>query len=131
MILASGCFDGLHAGHVAYLEAAHALCEHEEVLVVAVAPDAYIVKTKHRSACWTQAERLQTVAALTVVDATIAQSSTSVAQTIRDFRPRIFVKGSDWQDRLPEAILVACTQTGTAIAFVETPGRHTSEAQTG
>ena len=128
MILASGCFDGLHAGHVAYLEAARALCEHEEVLVVAIAPDHYIEKAKGRVPYWTQEARRQTVSAVCYVDAAIGQTSTSVCQTIRDFRPRIFVKGPDWQDALPEAITLACQQTGTAIAFVQTPGTHTHEA---
>lgn len=128
MILASGCFDGLHAGHVDYLEAAKVLCEHEEVLVVAVAPDAYIRDAKARQPYWTQAERQRVVAALTVVDAALPQIYPTPASMIRDLKPRIFVKGMDWQDRLPEEVTLACHRTGTVIAFVQTPGTHTSDA---
>ena len=129
MILASGAFDGLHAGHVAYLEAAKALCEHEEVLVVAIAPDHYIEACKGRRPYWSQADRLRTVRALQCVDAAITQGTPSVATIILDYRPRMFVKGPDWIDRLPEDVQLACERAGCAMAFVDTPGHHVSEAR--
>jgi cytidyltransferase-like protein len=130
VILASGCFDGLHAGHVRYLDAAADLKSSTgEVLVVAVAPDAYIEAAKERRPYWPQADRLHTVRALDMIDAAIAQAQPSVASIIRDYRPRVFVKGPDWQGRLPEDVLLACYEVGTVIAFVDTPGRHVSEAR--
>jgi cytidyltransferase-like protein len=128
VILCSGAFDGIHAGHVRYLAAAKALCLTEEVLLVAVAPDAYIRSVKAREPYWSQRDRLVAVQGLQAVDATIAQGTESVASLIREFKPRVFVKGPDWKGRLPEDVQLACEQTGTAIAFVETPGVHTSEA---
>lgn len=129
MILTSGAFDGVHAGHVAYLEAAKALCELDEVLVCAVAPDDYIAAAKGRAPYWTQRDRRRTVAALDVVDATLAQTALSVSVEIRRYRPRLFVKGPDWKDRLPEDVLHACDDTGTTIAYVDTEGRHGREAR--
>lgn len=129
MILASGCFDGLHSGHVAYLEAAKALCGADEVLVCAVAPDSYIRKAKQRNPFWPQKDRLVTVRALSAVDAAISQSSTSVAPLIRAYRPRLFVKGPDWEGRLPEEVQMACQHVGTEIGYVQTPGKHVSEAR--
>ncbi len=130
MILCSGCFDGLHAGHVDYLEAAKALCGDDEVLVVAVAPDSYI-RTKGREPFWGQRERRRTVEALDCVDAAVTQTAASVAGLIRQYRPRLFVKGPDWEHRLPEDVLIACRDTGTEIGYVQTPGRHVTDARHG
>ena len=129
MVLASGAFDGIHAGHVRYLSAAKALCHEGELLIVAVAPDTYIEKAKHRNAYWSQADRVEAIEAIDAVDAAVSQESTSVAALIQRYRPRIFVKGPDWQGRLPEEVQLACQAVGTAMAFVETPGKHTSEAR--
>jgi cytidyltransferase-like protein len=128
VILTSGAFDGVHAGHVDYLNAAKALCDDNEILVCAVAPDEYIIKAKKRQPFWHQADRLRTIHALESVDAAIPQISTSVVQIIERYRPRLFVKGPDWDGRLSEEIVQACDRIGCAIAFVDTEGRHTSEA---
>ncbi len=129
MILTSGAFDGLHAGHVQYLEAAKALCEGDELLVCAIAPDEYIVQTKGRQPYWHQADRLRTVTALGCIDAAIPQVRQSVAELIDQHRPRLFIKGPDWEGRLPEDIQRACERVGTAIGYVDTPGRHVSETR--
>ena len=128
MILCSGAFDGLHRGHVDYLSVAKAMCDEGEVMVVAVAPDSYIIKAKNRQPFWHQMDRLRVIHALEAVDAALPQISTSVTPIIYQYRPRVFVKGPDWEGRLPEEILNACEQTGTAIAYAMTHGRHTSEA---
>ena len=131
-MLCSGAFDGIHAGHVRYLQAAQELKESSsDVLVVAVAPDSYIALAKHREPYWTQADRLTAIRALAVVDAAIVQPTDSVAGVIRQYRPRLFVKGEDWHERLPEDVIIACQECGTSIAFVETPGRHVSDAHSG
>jgi cytidyltransferase-like protein len=129
MILTSGAFDGLHAGHVRYLNAAKALCADNEVLVCAVAPDAYIEHAKLRKPYWPQRDRMTTLEALESVDAVIPQQSTSASLVIRQLRPRIFVKGPDWDGKLPEAILMACEEVGTQIVFVDTNGIHVSDAR--
>lgn len=129
MVLCSGAFDGLHGGHVAYLEAARALCEGDELLVCAIAPDKYIQISKGRTPHWTQTDRLRTVRALGCVDAAIAQRSDSVAPLIHDYRPRLFIKGPDWEGRLPEEIQRACADVGTSIGYVDTPGVHVSETR--
>lgn len=129
MILTSGAFDGVHAGHVAYLEAAKALCERDEVLVCAIAPDEYIVAEKGRQPFWHQHDRLRTVSALFCVDAAIPQQHQTVAELIYQHRPRLFIKGPDWEGRLPEAIHQACSDVGTAIGYVDTPGTHVSQTR--
>ena len=126
MILASGCFDGLHAGHVRYLQAVKYATN--EKVVVAVAPDAYIRETKHREPYWTQDERCYVVSQLPMVCDVLRQVEASVATLIGTYPITVFAKGMDWRDRLPEDVLEACRRKRVALLFVDTPGTHTSEA---
>lgn len=127
MTLCSGAFDGLHSGHVAYLEAAKALAP-DEPLWVAVAPDAYIQRDKVRPARWSQQDRAAVVAALRVVDHVIVQAEPSVAATIRETHPARFVKGVDWTTRIPQDVAAACVASGAHLTFVDTDRTHCSEA---
>lgn len=125
MVLASGAFDGLHAGHVRYLQAAR---RYGSPLVVAIAPDSYILHSKHRAPYWSQMDRAATVWALDCVERVVLQQSDSVAEIIAFYHPAIFVKGADWKNRLPDDVLAACQAAGTLPQFVDTPGRHVHEA---
>lgn len=130
MILTSGCFDGLHAGHIRFFDAAAALglngCRW---VAVAVAPDDYIRRMKGREPYWSQEERGDALAGLKRVNLVIHQTGDTPVDAIRHFRPRLFVKGEDWRGRLPTDIVDACMDVGTEIVFVDTPGKHTSEAR--
>lgn len=125
MILASGCFDGLHAGHVRYLQAAAAL---GGPLVVAIAPDAYIRTVKRRQPYWTQEDRAWTVRALSLVDEVYLQTTWMADVAILALRPTVFVKGMDWMGKLPLEVAAACQTVGARIVFTATEARHTSEA---
>ena len=129
MVLCSGKFDGLHAGHVAYLEAAKSFCEPGEELWVSVAPDSYIRETCGREPYWPQADRARTVAGLRVVHRVLAQADASIDRTIRRTVPRLLVKGIDWKDKLPAEVEAACLLMQTAIVFTATDGRHVSQAR--
>ena len=129
MILTSGCFDGLHFGHVWYLDEAAQYKDGREDLYVAVAPDSYIRSAKCREPYWPQRERCETVRALKMVDAIWPQESQSVAPIVRLQKPRLFIKGKDWEGKLPADVVEACLCAGTKIVFVETESRHTSEAR--
>lgn len=128
MVLASGAFDGLHAGHVRYLAKAKALCLPDEPFYVAVAPDSYIAHAKGRTPpWWTQMERAETLRfceGFTV----LTQDEDTAAALIRRLKPRLFVKGTDWSlHDLPEDVRRACHAVKCGIVFVDTPGRHTRE----
>lgn len=125
MILASGCFDGIHAGHVAYLAAARVLCARGEELWVAVAPDDYIRTMKSREPYWPASDRLFALAAVHGVDRVVIGHLAAV--TCRS-KPRIVVKGVEWAPSLPAAVVDACRDVGAEIVYVPTGGRHTSEA---
>lgn len=126
MILCSGCFDGLHAGHVRYLEAAAKLKTFGEDVVVSVAPDS-VIQAKGREPRWKQGDRAIAVAALRSVDFIMHQYGETPAREIREMQPRYFVKGEDWAGKLPKDVLVACREVGCTIVYVDTPGTHTSE----
>ena len=128
MILCSGAFDGLHAGHVRYLQAARRL-DTAQTLRVAVSTDGYIRTAKGREPYWPQVDRAATVCALACVDEVVLQEDDSIAPTIRALRPAIFVKGPDWRGVLPVEVRQACADVGTSIEIVSTAGRHTSEAR--
>lgn len=126
MILGSGCFDGLHAGHVRYLSAMKKLAHLGEGVAVAVAPDDYIMQSKQRKPHWPQMDRWRTLLECGVEP--IAQQAASVAETIRQRKPRLFVKGAEWAGKLPEDVKTACRECGVQVVYVEAPGTHTSEA---
>lgn len=126
MVLASGCFDGLHAGHVRYLEACALVTGAKPI--VAIAPDD-VIREKGHEPWWTQRERLETVKALRGVEGVIAQAALTPAAIIRAERPGWFVKGIDWEGKLPQDVIDACREVNCTIVYVDTPGRHVSEAR--
>lgn len=127
MILCSGAFDGLHAGHVRYLAAAQRLAHPGEPVVVLVATDGYIADAKRRKPRWPQADRWRTIQAIAGLTA-VPSTSASVAADIKAQLPRLFVKGIDWVGKLPDDVREACKTAGTQIVFVDTDGTHGSDA---
>jgi cytidyltransferase-like protein len=129
MILTSGCFDCCHAGHVRYLlESAKWKRHGQEHLVVAVAPDAYIVNVKRREPLWTLADRRFVIAHLNMVDTLVTHGPESVASAILELKPRLFVKGADWEGHLPDDVIGACSEVGASIVYVPTRGKHNADA---
>lgn len=128
MILCSGVFDGLHIGHVAYLAAAFEQAR-AETCMVAVAPDAYVQRHKDRTPIWPEDARATVVLMLGFVDRVVLHGPESVADVILDYHPRLFVKGLDWQDKLPDDVVAACQLVGCEVQFVDSGEmRHTSDA---
>jgi D-beta-D-heptose 7-phosphate kinase/D-beta-D-heptose 1-phosphate adenosyltransferase len=112
--MASGGFDPLHAGHVAYFRAATEL---GLPILCNVSPDEW-VEQKH-APLLTQSERVQVIDAIRFVDYTHA-ASISVAEVLTLLSPRYFVKGEDWRGRLPDEEVAACAENGVEIVFLDT-----------
>ena len=132
MILCSGVFDGLHAGHVAYLTAAMQFKQPGEALVVAVAPDDYVRRTRLREPSWSLADRMLPLEAVRGVDGVLAHGVDGAADAITALEPRLFVKGPDWRASggVPGDVQDACYLTGALVMFVDHPHRgHTSEVR--
>ena len=128
MVLCSGCFDGLHAGHVRYLKAAADLRRDGESVAVALASDLYFIVNKSRTSRWTVEDRALVLRSINMVDQVFIHNEYGAADTILQLRPRLFVKGTDWEGRMCPDVIAACEEAGTEMCFVHTPGKHTSEA---
>jgi rfaE bifunctional protein nucleotidyltransferase chain/domain len=102
VVLANGCFDLLHAGHVRYLEDARA---RGDFLVVALNDDASarVLKGAGRP-LQPLAERAEIVAALRAVDRVTSFPERDLETTLRLLRPAVHAKGTDYTAAgVPEA----------------------------
>jgi rfaE bifunctional protein nucleotidyltransferase chain/domain len=113
--LANGNFDLLHVGHVRYLRAAKAL---GGKLVVAINSDESVRALKGDGRPIMPAdERAEIVAALADVDAVVIFPELDVSAIIREIRPDIQAKGTDYTaDSVPERDVVV--ENGGRVAIV-------------
>lgn len=121
--LANGNFDLLHVGHVRYLRAAKAL---GGKLVVAINSDESVRALKGEGRpIMPEHERAEILSALADVDAVIVFPELDVRSIIREIRPDIQAKGTDYTaDSVPERdILAAC---GGRIAIVGDSKDHST-----
>lgn len=104
--LANGGFDLLHVGHVRYLRGAKAL---GGKLVVAVNSDSSVRALKGEGRpIMPEGERAEIVAALADVDAVVIFPELEVRAIIREIRPNVQAKGTDYTaDTVPERDAVA------------------------
>ena len=99
--LANGCFDLLHVGHVRYLTAAAA---EAEVLVVGINGDASVASLKGPGRPLLPAmARAEMVAALRCVDMVTVFDDPTADRLIRELRPDVHCKGTDYEHGVPEA----------------------------
>jgi rfaE bifunctional protein nucleotidyltransferase chain/domain len=121
--LANGGFDLLHVGHVRYLIGAKALGGR---LVVAVNSDESVRALKGEGRPVMPAdERAEIVAALADVDAVVIFSELNVREIIREIRPDIQAKGTDYTaDTVPERDAVA--EYGGRVEIVGDAKDHSS-----
>lgn len=111
IVFTNGCFDLLHPGHVAYLEAAKSL---GDVLIVGINSDASVRRLKGENRPINRLDdRAQVLAALSCVDHVVPFEGDTAADLVRAIRPEVFVKGGDHsRETLPEAPVVEA-QGGT------------------
>jgi len=96
VVFTNGCFDILHAGHVAYLEKAKSL---GDVLVLGLNSDLSVRQIKgdlRPVICQTQ--RARVVAALACVDHVVLFDAPDPGELIRGISPQVLVKGADWPE---------------------------------
>jgi rfaE bifunctional protein nucleotidyltransferase chain/domain len=120
--LANGLFDILHVGHLRYLEAAS---EEADILVVAINSDesARRLKGPSRPVC-PELERAELIAGLACVDHVTIFTGDTVEGPLRDLRPEVHCKGTDYtSDSVPEAGLAR--ELGIRVAIV---GDHKSHS---
>lgn len=121
--LANGNFDLLHVGHVRYLQGAKALGGR---LVVAINSDESVRALKGEGRpIMPDHERAEIVAALADVDAVVIFAELDVRAIIREIRPDVQAKGTDYTvDSVPERDAVA--EYGGRVAIVGDPKDHST-----
>jgi D-glycero-beta-D-manno-heptose 1-phosphate adenylyltransferase len=121
--LANGNFDLLHVGHVRYLQGAKAL---GGKLVVAINSDDSVRALKGEGRpVMPEQERTEIVAALADVDAVVVFPELDVRAIIREIRPDVQAKGTDYTaDSVPERDTVA--ECGGRVEVVGDPKDHST-----
>jgi D-glycero-beta-D-manno-heptose 1-phosphate adenylyltransferase len=101
VVLANGCFDLLHVGHIRYLRGAKAL---GGKLVVAINADDSVRQIKGEGRPLMPAEeRAEIIASLAAVDAVVIFGEPDVRALIREIRPDVQAKGTDYtRENVPE-----------------------------
>jgi len=123
IVLANGCFDLLHVGHVRYLRGAKAL---GGKLVVGVNSDESVRALKGTGRPFMPAtERAEILAALEAVDAVVIFPEPDVRALIHELHPDVQAKGSDYTvDNVPEREVII--EYGGQVAIVGDPKDHSA-----
>lgn len=123
VVLANGVFDLLHVGHARYLAGARALGTR---LVVGVNGDRCTARLKGPGRpVMAAADRAALVAALRGVDLVVVFDEPTVDALLRDLRPAVHAKGTDYRrDTVPERATM--TSLGGVTAIAGDPKTHAS-----
>lgn len=124
VVATGGCFDLLHAGHIATLRAARSL---GDCLVVCVNSDDSVARLKGPSRPLVpQQDRVRVLEALECVDAVMVFGEDTPVRALQELRPDVWVKGGDYAGtEVPEADALACWG-GQTVVVPYLPGRSTT-----
>jgi D-beta-D-heptose 7-phosphate kinase/D-beta-D-heptose 1-phosphate adenosyltransferase len=124
VVATGGCFDLLHAGHVATLRAARAL---GDCLIVCLNSDDSVRRLKGpERPLVPEADRVAVLEALGCVDVVVPFDERTPEGVLRRLRPDVFAKGGDYAlTDLPEAALLG-TWGGQAVVLPYLEGRSTT-----
>src|SRR5215217_6598330 len=123
IVLANGCFDVLHVGHVRYLAGAREL---GDILIVGINSDEQVAiqKGPGRPVLPAQ-ERAEIVAALESVTYVTIFDERTVEQLLLALKPDVHAKGTDYTaDSVPERDVVR--SYGGQVAIVGDPKDHST-----
>jgi len=123
IVLANGCFDWLHVGHIRYLEGARRL---GDLLIVGLNSDDSVRKLKGPlRPLMPENERAEILAAISFVDYIVIFSEPTVERLLLQLRPDIHCKGTDYTaDNVPERDVVL--SYGGKIAIVGDAKDHST-----
>ncbi len=101
VVLAHGCFDPFHYGHLIHLQEART---HGDVLIVGVTGDAFI--TKPGRPVFTEGQRAAVLRALAFVDDVKIVHDYGPETLIASIKPHVYCKGHEYKGKLQEQGLV-------------------------
>jgi rfaE bifunctional protein nucleotidyltransferase chain/domain len=121
VVMANGCFDLLHVGHVRYLQAARQL---GDVLVVAINSDSSVRTLKGSGRpIMNERDRAEIIGALSCVDYVVIFNELNVEKVLRALCPAIHAKGTDYTEAsVPEGAIVRAY--GGSVKIVGDPKNH-------
>jgi len=125
-VATNGCFDLLHAGHVAYLESARSL---GDALLVGLNGDSSVRELKGPTRPLNaEADRARVLAALECVSAVVVFPEKRAVRFLSEARPDLYVKGGDYTlDTIDQDERRAVESGGGRIVFLPfLPGRSTT-----
>lgn len=124
VVATGGCFDVLHAGHVAMLQAARSL---GDCLIVCLNSDESVRRLKGEGRPVVgQHDRADVLRALACVDAVVVFEEDTPDRILRELQPDLWAKGGDYsEDSLPEAAVLA-EWGGQAVVLPYLEGRSTT-----
>lgn len=119
IVLAHGCFDLLHIGHIQHLRAAKKL---GNILIVSITSDQYVREQKGPGRPRFNAdERAQALAELESVDYVVINDAPTAEPVILAIRPAVYAKGAEYRDYKTQAMTqeeLAVKSVGGRIEFV-------------
>ena len=124
IILANGCFDILHVGHIRYLTGAKNL---GDVLIVALNSDESTRALKGNGRpITTEQERIEIISDLECVDYVTLFSELNMDNVLLRLKPDVHAKGSDYtEDSVPEKETVK--SYGGTVAITGDPKDHSTK----
>jgi len=94
IVFSNGCFDILHAGHIASLTEA---AKHGDILIIGVNADDSVKKIKgNNRPVNNEDSRSLLLASLSIVDAVIIFAEETPLEIIKKIQPDVLVKGGDY-----------------------------------
>jgi D-glycero-beta-D-manno-heptose 1-phosphate adenylyltransferase len=125
IVLANGCFDLFHVGHIRYLLGAKSL---GDILVVGINSDEQVRALKgSKRPFMPENERAEIIDALECVDYVCIFPEPTVTELIESIRPDFHAKGTDYTaESVPERKIVM--KYGGKVAIVGDPKDHSSSA---
>jgi D-beta-D-heptose 7-phosphate kinase/D-beta-D-heptose 1-phosphate adenosyltransferase len=124
VVLTNGCFDLIHPGHLALLEAARA---HGDVLVVAINSDRSVRRLKGEGRPLVpEAERAETLLALEPVDRVVVYDEPTPLEVVKALVPDVLVKGADWAEDAIVGREEVEASGGQVVRVGMVPGRSTT-----
>lgn len=124
VVFANGCFDIVHGGHVSYLNEARA---EGDALIVAINSDASerAIKGEGRPVI-PEAERAELIAGMEAVDRVVIFEELTVEHCLRQIRPDVHAKGTDYTaETVPERAVA--DELGVRVAITGDPKTNASK----
>jgi cytidyltransferase-like protein len=115
LVLANGCWDPLHYGHVRHLKAARNM---GTMLLVSVTKNRSVNKGPGRPV-FDEYQRTEMLQALRCVTGTLLVDD--ALEALQSVKPNVFVKGREYDGKIRADILAFCQEQRIEIAYTDEP----------